>query len=152
MVDQTAFVRRQACESLSRSRQQVKLSDIAGLLGSPDRFESTAARRLLEVNQVEDWPTAILNTDQIRLFIQGSAAMLIAHPERDEALAVVDRFRDLTRGFVNDVDYVDLLRVLQLAVTRAELSPQDLAELRSELESEFPAGNIRINRELSRLL
>ena len=152
LSDHTAFVRRQAAEALARKETQVAVEATLGMLASPDRYEAWSARRLLEKNTGSDWYDTILQSENPRIFIQGSIAMLLSQPEPAVALRVVKRFSQLSRGFVSDTDFTDMLRVVHLAMERGNLQPQDLSELAEYLSEEFPAGNIRINRELTRLL
>ena len=150
--DHTAFVRRQAAEALARKEVQVDEASTFGMLSSPDRYEAWAARRLLERNRGTLWHESILRTKNPRVFIQGSMAILISQPDRAVALRIVKRFAQISRGFVSDADFTDMLRVVHLAIERGGLKPQELTDLSAYLAEEFPAGNIRINRELTRLL
>ncbi|MEM7315221.1 MAG: hypothetical protein AAF497_18925 [Planctomycetota bacterium] len=45
-----------------------------------------------------------------------------------------------------------MLRLANVTAERAELTPDDFSRLKPILLREFPAGNVRINRELARLL
>ncbi len=150
--DQTAFVRRQAAEGLARKEVQVAGPLTFGMLASPDRYEAWAARRLLERNTGTEWHDEILRSENPRVFVQGATAMLIASPKRDVALKVIKRFAQLSQQFITDTDFTDMLRVVHVAIERGELKKEDLTALSSQLAEEFPAGNIRINRELTRLL
>ncbi len=150
--DDSSFVRRQACDSLARTGQQVPLANLRHMLDSPNRFESWAARRVLEGNHTQDWQSEVISTSQTRSFIQGGMAMMIATPTRERGLAILRRFEQLTNQFISDADFIDLLRLVQVTIERADLQPEDFANLQSKLLREFPAGNVRINRELARLL
>ncbi len=152
LADETAFVRRSAAEALARNEQQVTVGLLSGMLNSPDRTEAWAARRLLEKNTTQKWYTTVLQTHNKRLFIQGATAMLIADPSHDLGLKIIDRFADLTAGFVNDVDFVDMLRVVHIALERCQISAEEVPALRQRIAAEFPAGNTRINRELAELV
>ena len=53
---------------------------------------------------------------------------------------------------MSDKDFIDLLRVLQLAVLRGDLQPNSVPELKVALADEFPASHHIMNRELIRLM
>jgi putative heme-binding domain-containing protein len=150
--DTDRLVRRRACEGLIRANQTVPFSTLTPLLTSDDRFESWAARRLLERMPVELWRKQILTADHHRLFINGSLALLIAHPSQDNGLAVLQRFSQIMNGFISDRDFIDMLRVAQVAFERGEIKPDDYPDLGKQLSAEFPAGDDQMNRELVRLL
>ena len=145
-------VRRHACEALARSRQTAPLETLAALLVSRDRFEAFAAQRLLENSNSVDWYETVLTTPDLRLFIEGATAMMVAFPRRDTAQRVIERAREHAQSFVNDEDFADMLRLIQLVIERNQLTPQEVAISCQWLVSEFPAGDSHINRELIRLL
>lgn len=145
-------VRRKACEALTRIGQPVPFEDIKGTLVSDDRAEAWAARRLLEQTPTDQWRTAILKTDNNRLFVQGAIALMVVEPDEANARAIVTRFQELSKGFVSDSEFTDMLRVVQVALHRGEIAPDSVPELASSLGVEFPSGDSTINRELVRLL
>ena len=55
-------------------------------------------------------------------------------------------------GFINDADFVDLLRVCQLAMVQGKVDPKKIPAFSMKLAAEFPSGNSMINHELIRLL
>jgi len=152
LEDPDRMVRRKACEALVRAGQTAPLDALTPLLGSDDRFEAWAARRLLERLPVERWRDRVLATDHHRLFIQGSLALMIEQPTRENGLAVIERFASLTDGFITDRDFIDMLRLAQVALHRGGLLPSDVSDLHAKLAREFPAGDDIMNRELMRLL
>lgn len=152
LEDSDRNVRRKACSALVRCGQTAPLAKLLDLLASDDRFEAFAARRLLEQVPVEGWRSTLLESSNHRLFIQGATALLAAHPTAANAQAVVDRFTVLMDEFVSDRDFVDMLRVVQLAMQRGGLEAGDVPTLRDKLADEFPSGNSTMNRELARLL
>jgi putative heme-binding domain-containing protein len=77
---------------------------------------------------------------------------MIAHPSRDNALAVLQQLSKTTEKFVSDKNFIDMLRVMQVAIARGELAPDEIPGLRRQLAEEFPAGEPTMNRELVRLL
>ncbi|MFO0916367.1 MAG: HEAT repeat domain-containing protein [Pirellulales bacterium] len=150
--DDDAWVRRRACEALAKRQASVTWDHLAKLLESDDRWESFAARRLLEAQPVETWREQVLTTDNCRLFNQGALALVIAQPGDEHARQIIEHGRTLMDGFVSDRDFVDLLRVFQLALHRSKLDADATAELKDQLAQEFPATDRMINRELVRLL
>ncbi len=150
--DSDRNVRRKACEALCRANQTPPLPMVLELLKSDDRFEAWAARRLLEQMPVDKWRDEVLASDDHRVFIQGSLALMIAHAEHETAVEVLMRVGQLMEGFISDRDFIDMLRLTQVALMRGEIQPDEVAELGSQLGSEFPAGNDLMNRELVRLL
>lgn len=150
--DGDAKVRRKACEALARAGQTAPAEAILPLLASEDRALAWSARRLLESLPVDEWRELVLNDDVHRVQIQGGLALVIAHPSPENAQAVIKAMSKTMEGFVSDQDFVDMLRLLAVAIERGELKPNDLPELKAQLTAEFPAGNTTINRELVRLL
>ena len=152
LADRNAATRRQACESLVRAGQTAPVDQLMPLLGRPDRFEAWAARRLLETIPGERWHEAVLTSDDHRVFVQGATAMMIADPTRENGLRIAGRVDELLDGFITDRNFIDILRVAQIAIAQGKLTADDLPELRDSLAGEFPAGDPIINRELVRLL
>ena len=150
--DNDRSVRRKACESLARTGHQPPVDKLLKLIASDDRFESWAARRLLERLPVDSWSERVLTATDHRVLIQGSLALLIAHPSRENSLAVLQQLSKASEKFVSDKNYLDMLRVMQVAIVRGELSPDEIPGLRRQLAAEFPAGDALMNRELARLL
>lgn len=145
-------VRRQACESLVRAGQPLPTEKLIKRLSESDRFVSWAARRALEHVPRSEWQSRVIEADDVRVFLVGATALLVMEPDRATADAVLDRCSRLMQGFVSDEDFLDLLRVTQLALLRAEIPGDDVPQLRSQLAEEYPALEPRMNRELLRLL
>ncbi len=152
LSDSDAFVRRTACESLVRADVDVDWKILQPLLVSDDRFEASTARRVLERIPVDTWRNEVLTCDQQRLFIQGGLALVIAQPNHENGMAILDRAREWLAGFVSDRDFIDMLRLSQVAILQGKIDPGQLLELRDALAEEFPASNPVMNRELIRLL
>ncbi|MBC8876050.1 MAG: HEAT repeat domain-containing protein [Planctomycetes bacterium] len=150
--DSDRAVRRKACESLVRSRQTAPVGQLEELLKSDDRFEVWAARRLLMETPADGWRDRLLGSNDHRLVIEGSLALLAAEPGKENAQAVVERIGQLMNGFVTDREFIDMLRVLQVATIRGELTPEDAPQVRELLAEEFPSSDDLMNRELVRLL
>jgi len=145
-------VRRKACEALARAGQNAPLDQLIAPLGSDDRFESWAARRLLEQMPADVWRDKVLASDDHRIIIQGSVALLIAEPSKQNALKVAESTKQVMEGFVSDRDFADMLRVLQLAMVRGKIAPDEVPQIKEFLAEEFPSSERTINRELVRLL
>ena len=152
LEDTDRNVRRRAMEALVRAQQTAPPDTLIPLLASDDRFESWAARRLLELSPPDQWQTKILSAENHRVFINGALALLIAHPSEENAMAVINRVRELMLEFVSDHDFIDMLRVLQVAMLQGHIAPDQLGDFRDQLADEFPAGDSIMNRELVRLL
>lgn len=150
--DSDRQVRRRACEALARAGQSAPVDKVLEMVASDDRHEAWAARRLLERLPVDEWRDTVLESQQPRVFLQGSLALLLVEPTEENALAVLQQSQQRMQGFMSDRDFVDLLRVLQVALHRTDVPPDSLAELGEQLADEFPAGNHEMNRELVRLL
>ncbi len=150
--DKDAGVVRRVCEALDRRGEVAPVENILPLLTSDDRFQVSAARRLLERVDVAEWRDEVLKSDQPAIFLHGSIALLIVEPNREMGEAVLASSDAMLDGFVSDSDFVDLLRVIQVAIHQAALEPDALASLAKKLGAEFPATNPRINRELIRIL
>jgi putative heme-binding domain-containing protein len=150
--DNDRTVRRKASEALVRANQTPPLDKILKLLASDDRFEAWAGRRALERLPVESWSDTVLHSADHRVLIQGSLALLVAHPSRDNSLAVLQQLSKAMEKFVSDKNFVDMLRVMQVAIARGALGPDEVPGLKRQLAEEFPAGDPMMNRELTRLL
>lgn len=150
--DSDALVRRRACEALVRRAQVAPAEKLTQLLKSDDRYLVWAARRLLERLPVEEWRDEFLNSDNQRLVIESALALLIAHPDKAIATQVLDRLLAMMGGYLSDRDFVDMLRVMQVALVRGSLPADEAARARERLANEFPSNDHAMNRELVRLL
>jgi putative heme-binding domain-containing protein len=150
--DADHLVRRRVCEALVRAGHQAPAAKLVERLADDDRFVAFAARRALEAQSADSWRDLVLEERDANAFLMGSVALLTEAPDRESALAVVDRGLELMDGFLSDDDFLDLLRVLQLALLRGELQPDDVPELRTRVAEEYPSLESRINRELVRLM
>lgn len=152
MADPSPLVARMACESLCRTDARPEAAKVLPLLGSPDRNVAFAARKLLERLPADAWQQAVLESANKRVFIIGSTALLATSPDRDTCRKVLDRCQQLTKGFISDGDFIDLLRVCELAMIKGEFKKEELSELSRLIAAEYPAGEPRINHELVRIL
>ncbi len=152
LTDRDAMVRRTACDAITRGDYQVDAETLVKTLGDERRFVAHAARRAIERQPVDSWKSLMLKSESMREFLLGSTALLTQAPSKANALEVVANAEDFLAGFVTDDDFIDLLRVFELAVSRGGLKRADVPTLSATLAEEFPAGESRINRELARLI
>ena len=152
VTDSSPIVRRLSCESFMRIGLEPKLSALIPMLQSTDRIESLSARRLLERIRIDKWDDDIFTTENKRLFIQGSVAMMTAKPSLERAYQILAKSSTFMEGFINDHDFIDLLRTMQLALVRGKVDPARIPGLAVRVGNEFPSESSAINRELSRIL
>jgi putative heme-binding domain-containing protein len=150
--DSDRAVRRKACEAMARADQAPPLEKVLTLLVSDDRYEAWAARRILERMNVDDWRDRVLTAKSHRLLVQGGLALMIAQPTRENALPLLEQVSRAMGTFVSDRDFLDILRLVEVTLTRSELSSDDIPNLKRQLADEFPSGDPLMNRELIRLL
>ncbi|HEY2413610.1 MAG TPA: HEAT repeat domain-containing protein [Pirellulaceae bacterium] len=150
--DSERSVRRKACEALGRADQAPPLDKVLTLLASDDRFEAWAARRILERMPVEDWRERVLQAKNQRLLVQGGLALMISHPTRENALAVLEQVSRTMSSFVSDRDFLDITRLVQVTLARGKIVGDDIPALKRQLADEFPSGDSLMNRELIRVL
>jgi len=152
LSDSDRIVCRRACEALVRSGQKTPPDELTELLKSDDRFTAWSARRLLEQIPADQWRDRLLASDHHRLVIQAGLALLVSQPSPENARRVLDRLTVLAGGFTTDRDFIDMLRVMQVALIRGEIAPDGAPELAQLLTEEFPSSHRLMNRELMRLL
>jgi glucose/arabinose dehydrogenase len=152
LSDSDRIVCRLACESLARAGQTPPVDKLIELLKSDDRYTAWSARRLLERIPADQWSDRLLASDHHRLVLQSGLALLVAQPSPENARRVLDRLTVLAGGFTTDRDFVDMLRVMQVALSQGQLKPEDAAETARLLAEEFPSSDRLINRELMCLL
>jgi putative heme-binding domain-containing protein len=141
-----------ALESLLRANAEPVITDLVPLLSGDDRYISATARRLLENTPTAQWRDELLKSDDQRIQIQAWLALMIAEPTHDNAKMVLSGVLRMLNGFVSDRNFVDLLRVTQVAIARGNVKADELSELRTKLSAEFPIGEPLLNRELIRVL
>jgi putative heme-binding domain-containing protein len=152
MGDPDVTVRRAACEALQRAGQVPPAERTLALLRATDRHVAWSARRLLEQTPPEQWRDKVLEAEDNRQFILGSTALLNVVGDQETAEAVLDRTSLLLKKFVTDADFLDLLRLTQLALIKGELKGDDVPALRDQIADEYPSTNAAMNRELVRLV
>ena len=152
LSDTSPRVRRAACESLRHMGHTTLWTNYVQSLASSSRTEAMAARRLLEATPVNQWRDSILEVDDLGVFLQGATALMIVEPKMQNAYRVLARVTSVMDGFVTDSQFVDLLRVTQLALDQAEVDPSRIPAFHDRILAEFPSGNGVLNRELSRII
>ena len=150
--DVSANVRRHVCESFLRQGTQPEAKDLYAILKSTDRFETVAARRLLERIPVDNWIEDIVTSENPRLFINGALAAVTADPTLDRSYQVLAKASELMQDFISDADFIDLLRVVQLSMVAGNVDPTRVPAFAAQIKSEFPTSNGILNRELARVM
>jgi putative heme-binding domain-containing protein len=150
--DSSPRVRRRVCEAYLRLGEEPNAADLLTILRSTDRFETVAARRLLQRIPASQWIEDVLSTDDKRIFINGSLAVLAAQPTLERSYEILARTSELMDEFVTDADFVDMLRVIQVALIQGKVDPQSVPAFADRIQREFPSASGILNRELSRIL
>ena len=152
ITDSSANVRRHVCESYLRLESQPEASRLYEILKSPNRIETVAARRLLERIPVDSWIDDIVNSDDKRLFINGTLAAISAEPSLEQSYRILAKASAFMESFIDDAEFIDLLRVIQLAMVTGDVDPARVPAFVKQIKSEFPSSNGIINRELARAM
>lgn len=156
--DKEPWVRRVACESIAYRRGEAPIAKIVGLLNDEDPFVAFAARRALEAQPAAGWASTVLEASQPRVFMQGSMALLAVEPTPENVQAILARCGGILqenrtrKGSLAEREQLDLLRVVQVALHRGQILPEQAAEIRQQLVQEYPSTSAPRNRELVRLL
>ncbi len=162
LSDRDAWIRRVACESIAHRGDKAPIEALVGLLADPDRFVAFAARRALEKMPAAEWQEHVLAADDPRVFLHGATGLLVAHPSPEVARRILARCEALMKGdvqepgkkpgFLSDPNFIDLLRVAQLALHRGPIAASDVPSLAERIMREYPTKHVMMNRELVRLL
>jgi putative heme-binding domain-containing protein len=162
VADTDAWVRRVACESIAHRGDDVDVSLLVALLSDSDRFVAFAARRALEKRPALQWLEQVLMAQDPRAFLQGATGLLVAQPSPQIAQKILDRCGAMIsgdvqepgkrRGYISDPNFLDLLRVVQLALDRGPVAAADVPQLGEKLLREYPTKHPMMNRELVKLL
>jgi len=153
--DASPLVRRHACEALQRGGYLATPESLLPLLDDQDRHVAWAARLALEQVPPQNWRQLVLSSRSPRVVLRGALALLRCQPDAETAESVLARIQQMLKlpvDSIADDDFVDLLRVTQLALICGGLTGDDLPELREQIAEEYPATEPRINRELVRLV
>ena len=150
--DENPYVRRVACEACVRLELQPSFESLVPMLESENRIEALAARRVLECIPSQTWQAKVIDTDNKRLFINGSIALLSQDPTLEQGYEVLAKSSHLMDGFLTDSEFIDLLRTVQLALTQCDVEPARVSGFTNRVVNEFPSASSPINNELARVL
>jgi putative heme-binding domain-containing protein len=116
----------------------------------------------LEKRPAAEWQELVLKADNPRLFLQGAAGLLASEPSPQVAQQILARCDAILKGnvqepgrkqgYLSDPNFMDLLRVSQLALLRGPVAASDAPSLGAQLLREYPTKHALLNRELVRLL
>jgi len=152
LADSDARVQRAACEAMLRSGVLPETTeDLLPLLAEEDRSLVFVARRILERMPVETWRDEVLENSDPRISLVGMLALVNADPTEETCMMVLNRSSQLMTEFLSDADFIDTLRLCQVALHRGKIAPEKVTALRDQIAEEFPAGEPRMNHELIRL-
>ncbi len=150
--DADPLVRRHACESFLRLGETPDPSVLLTILKSNDRFETVAAKRLLARIPSSQWFDDVLTSDDKRVFINASIVAASAQPTLDKSYQILARCSELMNDFVSDADFMDMIRVMQVALIQGKVDPQNVPAFVEKIQREFPSRSGLLNRELARIL
>jgi putative heme-binding domain-containing protein len=148
--DSSPIVRTAASEALIRTGAICDVAKIEPLLASDSRDDRYFGRRLLMNVPIDTWKVSLLK-GKSRVAIQASLAAVSSQPEPRIAKEAVDALLRVSRGFVSDAEFLDVLRVLQVSLNVGKVPPDDVPELKEFVLREFPTGNSTLNGELVRI-
>jgi putative heme-binding domain-containing protein len=153
LKDKSALVRRTACEALARSRINVPADLLLASLASKDRWEAWAARQLLRQLPQSQWRSIARETQNHDVFNQVALALLSKDVSAETAVELIDQIGDFFDETISDAAFVDMLRIVQLAIHRGKLSADNIPVFADRIADEYPtSGNSAIDRELVRLI
>ena len=152
IADSHPRVRRMACQAYMRIGENPEIDALIPMLSSKDRIESMAARKALEKIPAAQWEKKILDSDDIRVSLQSALAIVTSQPNLENSYKVLARCSAWMDGFVNDDDFIDLLRVVQLSLAQGDVDSTKIPAFVERIRSEFPCSNGIINRELARIM
>ena len=150
--DNHPLVRRRAAESYFRIGELPQLSKIMAMLGSKDRTESAVARRLIERAPANTYQQTILKTEDATTFINGAIAILTAYPTLESSYQILARVTHFMGGYLTDAEFVDVLRVAQLALSQGNVDAEKIPGFGNRIAAEFPAGSGTINKQLAMIM
>jgi putative heme-binding domain-containing protein len=150
--DVDPIVRRRACEGVVRCGLDVPVDILLPMLADPDRQVAWAACCVLQQISRDQWKRQVLTARDHRAFLMGALALMKSNPNREEAVEVLKRASTMLNEPVSDTDFVDLLRLIQVAFLQGKVGPNDVPALRKQIADEFPSRHNQMNRELIRLL
>ncbi len=126
LKDADPAVQRVACESIVRSGATPPLDSLVPLLTSPSRYLAASAARVLQRMPRDTWQDQVLTARDLRLFLVGAAALTSIDPDPELAKRIAHRSGEWMKGYVQDSDFVDLMRLLEIAMHRGQLTVADV--------------------------
>ncbi len=150
--DPAPFVRRRAAEGLLRFERPIDHAHLTQMLKSRDRVEALAARRLLQRIPSNQWKDDLIGSSDQRLFIQSAIALMTADPTLEHAYRVLAQASRFSEGFVNDENFIDMLRASQIALAQGNVDAAKVPALARRIGDEFPTNNPLINVELIKIM
>ena len=152
LADPASSVRRAAGEAILRADQMpTNVADVLPLIDGTDRTTAFVGRQILQRIPVEQWRDLVLNAKNPRRGIVGMTALVAADPSPQTGRAVIGRVSGMIEGFLSDADFIDTLRLTELALSRCPNPPTEFAEFGKRIAVEFPSGDSRMNQELIRI-
>ena len=150
--DTESLVRRNALISLQRAGCDVRFEEIESSLTSLDGAEVLAARLVLRTIPQDQWSRDVLATRDTALFCEGALSLITVEPTLKNAYSILARCSEIMEGFVSDADFINLIRVMQLALELGQVDPAKVPALGERMANEFPAGAGIINREIAKII
>lgn len=121
-------------------------------LGSEDRFLSYAARIAVEAQPVDQWKQRALSESKPRAAITALLALARLGNSQDQS----ELFKSLSRfplSSLPETEQLDKLRVLEVSISRQGRPAAEVAApVVKELDAQYPAKTVEMNRELCQVL
>ncbi len=168
LYDKDPTVARRACEALIRAglnestrveSHEGLISGLYLLLDHKDRHLRYAARHTLERIHRDLWSDHILSDDferRPRGVLEGMLALIETQRAANHADAIFTRLEALSRQPMEEAILLDFLRVVQMAFIRDVTDGDRLAQFKAALGgrmlAQFPAEDLRVNRELQAVI
>ena len=96
----------------------------------------------------KDWQDQVLAAASPRSLVRGATGLLVQYPSSEVAKQILVRCEAMIRGQVqepgqkrgqlSDANYLDLLRVVQLAMVRGKIPPSEVSTLSQQILREYP--------------
>lgn len=150
--DTDPLVNRKACEALVERNAQVDVDALTPLLAERDRSVRWAAGRLLERQPPAKWQSVVLESKEPRVFLEGALCVVRTATTASAHTLVLMRCSDWLKQPMGDQDFLDLLRLTEIALHRSGAQRPQVQELAKLLNEEYPTLDPTLNRELIRLL
>ncbi len=169
--DSSNFVVRHACESYLRLGKTPSVEQLIRVLarchviemGSSvvassrtqafvDRHLQTVVRRLLERIPCDNWIDQLDSLPNTTDFVQLALAIASAQATAERCDRIVAACCQRLTGRLSDDELVEVLRLVEIALSRSPSDSRNLHQLATTLEQRFPSGDERVNRQLATLI